>query len=251
MVLCPKGHDSTDADYCSECGARIGSISLKPEEKPVGDMRGVVGTTSDICPDCGTPRTSGSRFCEVCRFDFQSKGAGVSTPVTPTVQVAAPVTPTVQTPVVTMPIAQTTPVAPPIPDLVAANSPTITGVAERLNVIVTVDPSLVTDGSLLGSCPKTGGERVFPLDLDENLVGRRSDGKGVYPEVEVNDPGASHRHVKFIKQTDGTFAVLELGSANGTVYNGADLEPGVLTRVKAGDELLIGMWTRLQLRARG
>jgi pSer/pThr/pTyr-binding forkhead associated (FHA) protein len=100
------------------------------------------------------------------------------------------------------------------------------------------------------SCPQGAAERIFPLDLDENLVGRRSDTKGVYPEVEVNDPGVSHRHLKFIKQSDGTFAALELGSANGTELNGANLDAGVSTPVKAGDELIIGIWTRLQLRAR-
>jgi pSer/pThr/pTyr-binding forkhead associated (FHA) protein len=92
---------------------------------------------------------------------------------------------------------------------------------------------------------------MFPLDLAENLVGRRSDTKGIYPEVEVADPGVSHRHIKFIRQDDGGFVALDLGSANGTQFNGAPLTPGVAVRVKAGDELLMGLWTRLQLRSRG
>jgi len=251
-VQCPKGHVSTDADYCSECGARIGSVSVKPEAKNGIAKSGGDSISNDICSDCGTPRTPGSRFCEVCRFDFQSKTVGGE--VIPSVQPPVVSTPTVSPiTVVPPPIVVTTPTH-SVPQHVPVDSPEIPAInvlAERLNVVITVDPSLVTDQSLLASCPTTASQRIFPLDLDENLVGRRSDAKAIYPEVEVNDPGVSHRHVKLLKQGDGTFAVLELGSANGTIYNGVELEPGVLTKVKAGDELLIGMWTRLQLRSRG
>jgi pSer/pThr/pTyr-binding forkhead associated (FHA) protein len=113
-----------------------------------------------------------------------------------------------------------------------------------------VDPSLADEESR-AHCPVDDTERVFPLDLDENLVGRRSDVKGVFPEIMIDDPGVSHRHLKFNKQPDGSFAVLELGSANGTKLNGNNLEAGIVTPISEGDELTIGMWTRLKLRARG
>jgi pSer/pThr/pTyr-binding forkhead associated (FHA) protein len=120
----------------------------------------------------------------------------------------------------------------------------------KLDVVIMVDPSLA-DEENGAQCPVGETERVFPLDLNENLVGRRSDAKGVFPEIMIDDPGVSRRHLKFNKQPDGSFAVLELGSANGTRLNGSDLEAGVVTPVSEGDELTIGMWTRLKLRPRG
>jgi hypothetical protein len=54
----------------------------------------------------------------------------------------------------------------------------------------------------------------------------------------------------FIKQPDNSFVVLELGSSNGTELNGTPLEPGVNTAVKAGDELTVGIWTKLKLVSR-
>jgi pSer/pThr/pTyr-binding forkhead associated (FHA) protein len=122
---------------------------------------------------------------------------------------------------------------------------------QALNLIVTTDPSLVEEPDPATPCPVGAPDRLFPLDLAENLVGRRSERKGIYPEVEISDPGVSHRHLKLIRESDGSFVALELGSANGTRLNGAPMIPGVPLPVKAGDEFVLGIWTRLTLRARG
>jgi pSer/pThr/pTyr-binding forkhead associated (FHA) protein len=115
---------------------------------------------------------------------------------------------------------------------------------------VITDPSLVEDEEERKQCPQNAPDLVFPLDLEENLVGRRSDDRGIYPEVDINDPGISHRHLKFIRQADGSFVVLEMGSKNGTTLNGVELKPGLPTPIAVGDELLIGSWTRLRIQAR-
>jgi hypothetical protein len=122
--------------------------------------------------------------------------------------------------------------------------------APRLNLVVITDPTLVDDEDMRKQCPQGAPELVFPLDLDENLVGRRSDAKKIFPEIDLSDPGISHRQLKLLRQPDGSFAALELGSANGTTLNGVALKPGLATPVAAGDELLVGLWTRLQLRRR-
>ena len=114
-----------------------------------------------------------------------------------------------------------------------------------------VDATLVDDPNAGDPVPVDRPNRVFPLDLDENLVGRRSDAKKIYPEVEIADSGVSHRHCQLLRQPDGGFAVLELGSANGTKLNGKPLEPGVLLPVQAGDDLVLGMWTRIKIQVRG
>ena len=237
---CPKGHTSTDSDYCSECGALIGKASVQKVAMTVG---AAATDAADICPDCATLRTGGSRFCEVCRYDFQKNMSGVAESLVtgPLPEVAEQTT--------------TAQALQPVDPIVSATEPDVVlmplAVPVKLNVAIIVDPSLATDEATRAACPQNAPERIFPLDLEENLVGRRSDSKGIFPEVEVKDPGVSHRHLQFLKHADGSFIVLELGSANGTELNGAELQPGVATPVKAGDELLIGMWSRLQLRTRG
>jgi hypothetical protein len=135
-------------------------------------------------------------------------------------------------------------------DAAAAASVPLATPALRLNVVIVTDPSLVEDEEERKQCPQGAPELVFPLDLDENLVGRRSDPKNIFPEIDLSDPGVSHRHLKFLRQPDGSFAALDLNSKNGTTLNGVALKPGLVTPVTAGDELLVGTWTRLQLRRR-
>lgn len=218
---CPKGHDSSDADYCSECGARIGAA-------PTGSAPAVTPSpVPDECPDCATLRTPGSRFCEVCRYDFASKTSGSVSPLLPEPTRVPPMPP------VTPPAA----LAVPTP-------------FQRLQVRIAADPTLVKESDPAHPFPDGTPDRVFHLDLADNLVGRFSESKDSHPEIPVKDPGVSRRHLKLVRQADGQFAALELGSSNGTVLNGDALDPGVAQPLKPGDVLLLGMWTRLTIEAR-
>lgn len=237
---CPKGHISTDPDYCSECGAKIGKSSAS---SGVSNSSPLSPKSQEICPDCGTERVRNDRFCEVCRHDFLGGNTGTAEKV-----VAA------QQPEVAPQPAETEkkpedkpPVNNPGLNTVAKNDIVI---ADKLNIVISVDKDRLAQNLVESNIKPDSMDRTFPLDLDENLVGRRSADKGVYPEIEVNDPGVSRRQLKFIKQADGAFAVLELGSANGTEYNGAPLEAGINTLIKAGDEFAIGLWTTLKVVAR-
>jgi pSer/pThr/pTyr-binding forkhead associated (FHA) protein len=113
-----------------------------------------------------------------------------------------------------------------------------------------VDPSLNKDPDPASPCPIGAPDRVFHLDLEENTLGRQYEGNGIHPEIVVQDPGISRRHLKFIRDASGQFTVLELGSANGTEFNAKTLEVGVMTIVKPGDQLTLGMWTRVHVLAR-
>lgn len=220
--VCPKGHQSTDSDYCSECGALIGESKITKEE-----LIQASSSSQEICPDCGTPRAFDARFCEVCRHDFQENKTGVAEAI-----------------VASQPSKSSFSKTPKVlekEDIV---------LLEKLNVVISVDRAKASSWEGETTIKPDSKDRVFPLDLDENLVGRRSVNKGIYPEIEISDPGVSHRHLKFIKVADGSFAVLELGSSNGTELNGVTLEPGLPTPVKAGDVLNIGIWTQLKLVAR-
>ena len=98
--------------------------------------------------------------------------------------------------------------------------------------------------------PQNAPQRTFPLDLDENLVGRRSDKKDIHPEIMVADPGISRRHLSIRRRDDGGLVAIELGSTNGTSLNAAPLEPGIPTPLNDGDQLTLGCWTRMTIRAR-
>ena len=245
---CPKGHASTDPDYCSECGALISQASA-PKAPPA-----IVAATAgaEVCPDCMTPRVPGARFCEVCRHEFAASPPAVaaSAPVPAAAASAAVAVASAAPP----PVVASTPAAASAPPPSGAPVPNaaapLSVPAPRLNVVVIADPTLAETEEQRAQCPQGQPELIFPLDLEENLVGRRSDAKKIYPEIDISDPGISHRHLKFVRQPEGGFTVLELGSANGTTMNGVELRPGLVTPIAAGDELLIGMWTRLRIRSR-
>lgn len=278
MFTCPKGHQSTDSDYCSECGTRLGASTLGSNAKTTGILSGsgssnAATNSNDICPDCATPRVMSARFCEVCRYDFQSKSshAPSSAPAMPA-RVAAPLSAPVSAPIlapVSVPTALQAQVSTIAPIAVASSAPSVQSqtspadsvnatpsgtnawaMPNKFNVEIMVDASMVTDQEDLAKCPVGTPLRVFPLDLDENLVGRRSDKKGIYPEISIEDPGASHRHIKLLRQADGSYAALDLGSLNGSSLNGTELAAGVLTVLKPGDELTLGIWTRIRIVAR-
>ena len=73
---CPKGHSSSEPDFCSECGAKIGPAPS------------AATSLSAPCPDCGAPRTDiASNFCEICGYNF-STGVHGNVPAEPVVAAA-------------------------------------------------------------------------------------------------------------------------------------------------------------------
>ena len=98
--------------------------------------------------------------------------------------------------------------------------------------------------------PTDKNERLFPLDLQDHLIGRRSDSADIHPEVVVPDPGISRRHARILRQPDGSLALVDLGSMNGTRLNGAAVAPNVITPLAEGDQVTVGCWTRLTVRGR-
>ncbi|MEX8518441.1 MAG: FHA domain-containing protein [Leptothrix sp. (in: b-proteobacteria)] len=243
--VCPRGHFSSDADYCSECGKRIGAAAPAPKPAapvlaPASLDAGIDTNAAARCPDCSTHRPAGARFCEVCRYDFQTQTAfsGLVAPAAAPAPVAAP-TPTAPPPA---PPVAATPAAPPVATAAVG--------VQRLLLRIVVDPALNTEPDPAEPCPQNAPERIFHLDLDENTLGRQYEGKGLHPEIVVQDPGISRRHLKFIRNATGGYGVLELGSANGTEFNRRALETGVVTAVQPGDQLTLGMWTRIHVETR-
>ena len=203
---CPKGHQSGDSDFCSECGAKI-------QGGPPA------AASSTLCPDCGAPRTdTSSNFCEVCGYNFSTGTHG-------------------NVPVEAVPLPTPLPTPPPPPP----------AAPKRWTLVAVVDPSLRDPE---GPEPPAGvAPLTIVLDHPVSLIGRRSDKRAILPEVSLDfDDAVSHRHALLTRGDDGSLTLRDIGSANGTRVNGADVQPLVETVLRDGDEITLGRWTRLTVR---
>ncbi len=179
---------------------------------------------------CGELRPSPlARFCDTCRYDFVTHLPFSATPITAT---PAPPSPQAQ----------------PSPQVLAPSpAPAASPAVQRWELLAQVDASLRKPED-----PEPGdrSERLFPLDLQDHLIGRRSDSADIHPEVVIPDPGISRRHARLLRQPDGGMALVDLGSMNGTQVNGAAVAPNVITPLAEGDQVTLGCWTRLTLHGR-
>jgi pSer/pThr/pTyr-binding forkhead associated (FHA) protein len=117
----------------------------------------------------------------------------------------------------------------------------------RWRVVIMVDASLDTDPDPATPAPADQPQRVFPVEQDEMLIGRRDDRQQIRPAVALHDPGASRRHAKILRNSDGTVFLHDLGSTNGTKLNGADVVSGAVRPLADGDEITLGRWTRIRV----
>jgi pSer/pThr/pTyr-binding forkhead associated (FHA) protein len=112
-----------------------------------------------------------------------------------------------------------------------------------------------TSGALAGPSvpfPSYSNERRFPLAGNQMRIGRRSAARGVEPEIDLAgppaDPGVSRLHAVLIAGPDGTWGVLDPGSANGTLLNGREIAVGNLVPLHDGDRINLGAWTAITVR---
>jgi hypothetical protein len=89
------------------------------------------------------------------------------------------------------------------------------------------------------------------LDADSVSVGRRSPSRGIEPDIDLggryDDPGVSRRHLRFERAADGSYAVVDCGSANGTTVNDdTDRIPADRpVPLSDGDRVHVGAWTTI------
>jgi pSer/pThr/pTyr-binding forkhead associated (FHA) protein len=234
-VRCSEGHDSTELDYCSVCGRAMPSRSAPARAESVAAPHGPAPSDVRVCPSCSEPRADrDARFCEVCRYDFVSRKLGPP---------PARATPTPPDP------APARPVAAPAGNAVSVGAGVSTG-SRNWQLVITVDSALDVEPDPQTPCPRGAPEEIVALDRDI-LVGRRDDRRDIVPELPLNDPGASRRHAKFVRGADGTPALQDLASTNGTRLNDADVAPGSRVALKEGDEITLGRWTRIKVRTQG
>ena len=103
------------------------------------------------------------------------------------------------------------------------------------------------------SFPSYCPERSFLLTGTSMRIGRRSVSRGHTPEIDLTgpptDPGISRMHAVLAAQPDGGWAVIDVGSENGTMVNGTEIATEVPVMLRDGDRIHLGAWTKITIRA--
>lgn len=225
-MKCRNYHESTSTDFCSVCGIEMGGDESAPAAAPASPEQ-----NQETCPVCGSVKTD--NFCGDCGYNFLTKIGGIvePPPLQPTVLGAtaapAPTSPTLFE-------------APPqVPDAGAAPA---AASEEKLEVYLTVDTTV--EGA-----PQTP-LRIFPLESGDYTIGRPSAVRKIKPAIPADgDDGVSHKHALIREEGEG-FAIMDLGSSNGTMLNGVDIIPNTVHKLKKDNIISIGRWTRLTIHSR-
>ncbi|MFJ9887990.1 FHA domain-containing protein [Streptomyces sp. NPDC091287] len=102
--------------------------------------------------------------------------------------------------------------------------------------------------------PAYSPEQRLPLTGSQITIGRRRHSTGESPDVDLSvppeDPGVSHQHAVLVQQPDGSWAVVDQNSTNGTTLNGAEdpIQPYVPVPLQDGDQVHVGAWTTITVR---
>jgi hypothetical protein len=164
------------------------------------------------CPHCEITQDSANKYCEACGYDFANGTAPV-----PLVAPAAVV---------------------------------------QWEAVVSADAAYhARSGAADVPFPTGAPERRFTLTRPQELVGRRSDARGIHPEIDLASPpedtAISRSHCTLVRQPDGSYAVVDNGSTNGTFVNDSStpLVRGVAVTLVDGDRLYLGAFTCITVRS--
>ncbi|MFE4758775.1 FHA domain-containing protein [Streptomyces mirabilis] len=102
--------------------------------------------------------------------------------------------------------------------------------------------------------PAYSPEQQRPLTGNQMTIGRRRHSTGDTPDIDLSvppeDPGVSHQHAVLVQQPDGSWAVVDQNSTNGTTVNGGEepIQPFVPVPLQDGDRVHVGAWTTITIR---
>jgi FHA domain len=238
MKTCPKGHKSTEADFCSECGAKITGLGIaelvsNPTNKTAATVTPAVAVQP--CPDCSTPHEADSgNFCEICGFNFLTGAKGGD----PLSNFPPPIRSGVNT-------TATAPTQPPNPPANPSNP--APNAVSHWQAVVSIDPSLATPSS-----PPAPTQAPIILELAQptNLIGRTSIARAIHPEISLDlDDAVSSRHAILTIHRDGSLILRDIGSSNGTLVNGKEVAVMADISIASGDEITLGHWTKIKVTA--
>ena len=281
MAVCPNGHDSASEDFCDICGMRIdgarsatgpsgttgmpsyGSLPPVPggPGAPGGSGAPGPGQAGDPCPRCGTARSG--QFCESCGFNFgTAPPAWASTPPPSSSAPAPPYSAPPPAPYAPPPASSSWPPGPAHSAAPDSSGPLTRPPGPRPSpldtwtAVVSADHDYYEIVRAAGSpdssdlpFPAYCAERRFRLTGGQMQIGRRSVSRGLDPEIDLTgppaDPGISRLHAVLIAAPDGSWTVLDPGSANGTLLNGREIPTGSQVPLHDGDRINLGAWTAI------
>ncbi|MGW5475690.1 FHA domain-containing protein [Streptomyces sp. NPDC004008] len=102
--------------------------------------------------------------------------------------------------------------------------------------------------------PAYSPEQQRALTGNQVTIGRRRHSTGDTPDIDLSvppeDPGVSHQHAILVQQPDGSWAVVDQNSTNGTTVNGGEepIQPFVPVPLQDGDRVHVGAWTTITVR---
>jgi FHA domain len=94
--------------------------------------------------------------------------------------------------------------------------------------------------------------RTIALEVERVRIGRRRASGDDAPEIELGDPAVSRLHATLVRAPDGSWAIVDEGSSNGTTINAAPdpIPPHVEVPLQDGDSVHLGAWTTITLGLR-
>ena len=134
-----------------------------------------------------------------------------------------------------------------------AASAAIGAPTESWEAIVAADRAYFDRGEWDGiDFPDRFDALTIPLAGEELRIGR-GELDGCWPELDLEDPAVSRFHALLVSQEDGSYAVVDQDSTNGTTMNddSTPLKAAVPTPLEDGDRIHIGAWTTITLQRIG
>ncbi|HEX5336454.1 MAG TPA: FHA domain-containing protein [Propionicimonas sp.] len=260
MAICPAGHETSAHDFCDTCGLPVQAQSPASATE-VAPAQAPSAVLPVICPHCETPNVADALFCEACGYDFTTGTLPeVAVPVAPTAaepEALAALAAPPQDPAAVVPepgvaaasTAATAPDAATLPEPVLPPRPVVEWVAE-----LWIDPDWYAAQGSSDPMPSPSLPDIAPLVKENNLIGRVSHSRGIFPDIDCElDSGCSRRHAML--STDGNrWWIEDLDSANGTfVGAAAGPLPGMpipqgRVELNPGQRIYVGAWTRIVVR---
>jgi hypothetical protein len=273
MAICPAGHETSAHDFCDTCGLPVqaqspaSAVEVAPFEAPPAAL-------PVICPHCQTPNVADALFCEACGYDFTTGTLPEVAGAAPTgaepealAALAAPPEDAAPEAAITIPepdegssseassssatAASSAASAPEaaLPEPVAPPRPVVEWVAE-----LWIDPDWYAAQGSSDPMPSPSLPDIAPLVKENNLIGRVSHSRGIFPDIDCElDTGCSRRHAML--STDGNrWWIEDLDSANGTFVGGAAGPlpampiPQGRVELNPGQRIYVGAWTRIVVR---
>ncbi|MGH3907609.1 MAG: FHA domain-containing protein [Pseudonocardiaceae bacterium] len=102
--------------------------------------------------------------------------------------------------------------------------------------------------------PASSAGRRVELTGHVVRIGRRSVSRGITPEIDLStppaDPCVSREHARLLARPDGSWAVVDDSSENGTYLNGGSqpIPNDQAIPLTDGDRIHLGVWTTITLR---